>query len=94
MRSTLVDQAKEEFPMHRLCRVLGVSLSGYIAWKNRPASARQRQDMVVLAHIRSSFALSNGTYGGPRMTHEPRDNGLPVGAAATIPRWSRRSSEP
>ncbi len=79
MRSTLVDQAKEEFPMHRLCRVLGVSLSGYIAWKNRPASARQRQDMVLLTHIRSSFALSSGTHGSPRMTHEPRDNGLVVG---------------
>lgn len=83
MRFTLVDQAKEEFPVHRLCRVLGVSQSGYFAWKSRPASARQRQDMVLLAHIRSSFALSNGTYGSPRMTHELRDNGLSVGRHRT-----------
>jgi putative transposase len=67
----------------RLCRVLGISQSGYFAWKNRPASDRQRQDMVVLAHIRSSFALSNGTYGSPRMTHELRDNGLTVGRRRT-----------
>jgi putative transposase len=79
MRFALVDQAKEAFPVHRLCRVLGVSQSGYFAWKNRPASDRQRQDMVLLAHIRSSFAVSNGTYGSPRMTHELRDNGLTVG---------------
>lgn len=83
MRFALVDQAKEAFPVHGLCRVLGVSQSGYFAWKNRPASDRQRQDMVLLAHIRSSFALSNGTYGSPRMTHELQDNGLSVGRRRT-----------
>jgi transposase InsO family protein len=83
MRFALVDQAKEAFPVHRLCRVLGVSQSGYFDWKNRPAGDRQRQDMVLLAHIRSSFALSNGTYGSPRMTYELRDNGLTVGRRRT-----------
>lgn len=83
MRFALVDQAKEEFPVHRLCDVLGVSQSGYFAWKNRPASARQHQDMVLLAHVRSSFALSNGTYGSPRMTRELRDQGLAVGRRRT-----------
>ena len=74
-----IDQAKEAFPVHRLCHVLSVSQSGYVSWKNRPASDRQRQDMVLLAHIRSSFAMSNGTYGSLRMTHELRGNGLTVG---------------
>src|SRR3954454_4033346 len=53
MRFRLVDQAKKEFPVHRLCKVLGVSQSGYFAWKDRPASWRQRQDMILLAHVRS-----------------------------------------
>lgn len=79
MRFALVDQAKEEFPVHRLCDVLGVSQSGYFAWKSRPASERQHQDMVLLAHVRSSFARSNGTYGSPRMTQELQDSGLAVG---------------
>jgi len=35
--------------------------------------------MVLLAHVRSAFALSNGTYGSPRMTRELRDSGLTVG---------------
>jgi putative transposase len=83
MRFALVDQAKEAFPVPRLCRVLGVSQSGYFAWKNRPASDRQRQDMVLLAHIRASFALSNGTYGSPRMTHELQDDGLSVSRRRT-----------
>src|SRR5215469_12456446 len=34
---------------------------------------------VLLAHVRSAFALSNSTYGSPRMTRELRDSGLTVG---------------
>ena len=72
-------RAKAEFPVHRLCHVLGVSQSGYFAWRGRPACRRQRDDMVLLAHVRSVFALSNATYGSPRMTRELRDSGLKVG---------------
>jgi putative transposase len=78
MRFALVDGAKAEFPVHRVCRVLGVSQSGYFDWRGRPACRRQRDDMVLLAHVRSAFALSNGTYGSPRMTRELQDSGLTV----------------
>ena len=83
MRFRLIDQAKAEFPVQRLCKVLGVSQSGYFAWKHRPVSRRQRQDMVLLAHVRSAFALSNGTYGSPRMTRELQDDGHLVGRRRT-----------
>ena len=83
MRFKLVDAAKKEFPVQRLCKVLGVSQSGYFAWQSRPASRRQREDLVLLAHVRSAFALSNGTYGSPRMTHELQDQGLSVGRRRT-----------
>lgn len=79
MRFRLIDAAKKEFPVQRLCKVLGVSPSGCFAWKERPACRRQRDDMVLLAHVRSAFALSSGTYGSPRMTYELRDHGLAIG---------------
>lgn len=79
MRFRLIDAAKKEFPVQRLCKVLGVSQSGYFAWKDRPACRRQNEDMVLLAHIRSAFALSNATYGSPRMTRELRDDGITIG---------------
>src|SRR4051812_28538274 len=60
VRFALIDGAKAQFPVHRLCRVLGVSQSGYFAWRGRSACHRQRDDMVLLAHVRSAFALSNG----------------------------------
>jgi putative transposase len=83
MSFALIDEAKEEFPVHRLCRVLGVSQSGYFAWKGRPACRRQHEDMVLLAQVRSAFALSHGTYGSPRMTRELQANGLAVGRRRT-----------
>lgn len=83
MRFRLIDVAKEDFPVQRLCKVLDVSPSGYFAWRSRPASSRQREDLVLLAQIRSSFALSRGTYGSPRMTRELQDEGFNVGRRRT-----------
>jgi putative transposase len=70
MRFRLIDAAKKEFPVQRLCTVLGVSQSGYFAWKDRPACRRQNEDMALLAHIRSAFALSNATLRQP--AHDAR----------------------
>jgi putative transposase len=84
VRFALIDEAKEEFLVHRLCHVLGVSQSGYFAWKGRPACRRQHEDMVLLAHVQSVSALSNGTYGSPRMTRELQDSGLAVGRRRTV----------
>jgi putative transposase len=83
MKFQLIDAAKEEFPVQRLCKVLGVSQSGTFAWRSRPASRCQRDDLVLLAHVRSAFVLSNGTYGSPRMTRELQDQGLRVGRRRT-----------
>ena len=79
MRFQLIDAAKKDFPVQRLCKVLDVSPSGYFAWRNRLASRRQREDLVLLAHVRSAFSLSHETYGSPRMTYELREQGLAAG---------------
>jgi putative transposase len=83
MKFQFIDLAKESFPVTPLCQVLGVSQSGYFAWRSRPASPRQREDLVLLAHIRSAFARSNATYGSPRLTRELQDEGLQAGRRRT-----------
>lgn len=51
----------------RLCRVLGVSRSGYYAWANRGPSARRRSDLALTAQIHHVFDASRCTYGAPRI---------------------------
>jgi len=65
--------------LSRLCEIMDVSPRGYRAWRSRPASRRQRTDMVLLAHIREQFRLSLGSYGRPRMTEELKELGFDVG---------------
>ncbi|MBB6253169.1 hypothetical protein FHS74_003738, partial [Nitrospirillum iridis] len=38
----LIDAKKAEIPVNRSCGLLGVSGSGYYAWKRRKASVRQQ----------------------------------------------------
>lgn len=49
----------------------------------RPACQRQRADLVHLAHIRTAFALSNGTCGTPRMHRDLVDEGHAIGRHRT-----------
>ncbi len=79
MMFALIDAKKAEVPIETACAALGVSVSGFYAWKNRPASRRQTDDMVLLAHIRAEFSTSNGTYGSPRMHAELTESGLAIG---------------
>jgi hypothetical protein len=58
MRFRLIDAAKKEFRVQRLCKVLGVSQSGYFAWKDRPACHRQNEDLVLLRTGPSSRILT------------------------------------
>ena len=83
MKFAFIDAEKASFPISRMCRVLGVSQSGFFAWQERPACRRQQQDMVYLAHIRTAFALSNGTYGSPRMHRDLVDEGHEIGRHRT-----------
>ena len=76
MRFQLIDAGTEEVPVPRLGKGLGVSPSGSFAGQSRPASRRQREDLVRLAPVRSAFALSKGTSGSPRRTRELQDTGL------------------
>ncbi len=58
--------------------MLQVSVSGYYVWKHRLPSQRQLDDLTLLVHIRSHFALSNQTYGAPRMHAALQEEGLAV----------------
>ena len=61
-----------------MCRVLGVSSSGYYAWRRRRPSARARRDEGLREAIRAIHEDSRGTYGVPRMHAELSAQGCRV----------------
>jgi putative transposase len=73
-----------------LCRILGVSPSGYYAWRGRPPSRRARDDARLLEAIRHSHAESDGTYGAPRVHRDLREQDTRVGRKR-IARLMRRA---
>ncbi len=83
MSCAFIETERASFPISRMCQPLGVSQSGFFAWRERPAYQRQRQDMVCLALIRTAFALSNGTCGNPRMHRDLIDDGHRIGRHRT-----------
>ena len=56
--------------------MLGVSRSGYSAWRTRAPSARARANQELTRHIREVHEQSRGTYGAPRIWAELRDRGV------------------
>ena len=65
------------YPVATACRLLGVSTSGFYAWLKRGPSQRTRQDARLTERIRAVHTRSRGTYGAPRIHHDPvgRDKG-------------------
>ena len=62
-----------------LCRTLGVSRSGYYAWRDRPASIRATADAALSVQIRTIHQRSRGTYGERRVHFELGDLGIHIG---------------
>ncbi len=50
-----------------LCRILEVSRSGYYEWRHREDSERSRSNRLLQVLIRSTFVMSDETYGAIRV---------------------------
>lgn len=79
MRFAFIRAHDQEFKILLLCRVLGVSRSGYYAWLKRPPSERERADQELAQLIRATHQRSRGTYGSPRIHAELKAQGRKVG---------------
>lgn len=77
-RFRFVEQEKARYPVRILCAAVGVSPSGYYAWRARGPSARARSDAALTLEIRRSHARSRGTYGVPRVHADLLEAGFRV----------------
>ena len=74
-----VDEHRHLWPVRTICAVLGISTSGYYAWRRRPESRRAVENRSLLAEIRRMHAESSGCYGAPRIHATLRAAGRRVG---------------
>src|SRR5262245_52339234 len=71
---------KAHYPIRVLARVLGVTPSGFYAWRGRPLLSPQvRRNETLRRRIRLIHADSRGTYGSPRILRALREDGERVG---------------
>lgn len=90
------------WPTRLMCRSLGVSSGGFYEWLARAPSARSQEDVRLTRSIRQSFALSDRTYGSPRVWHDLRTAGERCGKnrvarlmqAAQLQARTRRRRQP
>jgi putative transposase len=74
----MVEHGKE-FRVQAMCRVLGVSRSGFYRWRQHPEGPRAREDRKLLVHIRAVSQQSRGRYGSPRVYRALKEQGVRCG---------------
>jgi len=72
----LIDAEKASYPISLLCRVLGVSRSGYYQWKDRSPSKSDRENAALTEKIRQIHHRSRQIYGYPRVHAELKALGV------------------
>lgn len=63
------------FPIRLMCAVLGVSASGYYAWRTRAPSTRAQANIVLLEEIRRLHRASRDSYGVLNIREDLRELG-------------------
>lgn len=81
-RFRFVSDHHHDYGVKRLCTVLGVSRSGYYAWRDRGPSAHAQRDVELAAVAVEVHQRSRRTYGAPRVHAELGRLGHHVGPEA------------
>jgi putative transposase len=80
-----VKSNQADYPVATLCRILGISTSGYYAWLNRPPSARAQSDARLSERIRALHQRSRSSYGVPRILEDLQEEGERVNHKRVAP---------
>ncbi|MBK9646946.1 MAG: transposase [Deltaproteobacteria bacterium] len=101
-RFAFIHSQRSTWPIRTLCRALGVSASGYYAWRGRPESQHSQEDRRLMEQIRRIYAAGMGAFGSPRVHAELQAQGVRVSRKrvarlmqeARLVGWSGRGPRP
>jgi putative transposase len=79
MKYAFIANHRKEFQVKRMCRVLGVTRSGFYAWQAQPLSKQAQANQALLEHIRTAYQTSDRTYGSPRIQLSLSQQGVVCG---------------
>jgi putative transposase len=79
MKYTFMAAHESQYPVKRMCRVLGVQRSGYYAWRRRKPNSREEANRALLELIEKEHQKSRQTYGSPRLQVVLRRQGVKCG---------------
>jgi len=75
----LINVERANFPVAMMCRLLGVSPSGFYAWRKRDVSDHDKADVLLTAKVKAIFVGSRQRYGSPRVHADLEAQGVAVG---------------
>ncbi|MCP4147400.1 MAG: IS3 family transposase [bacterium] len=74
-----IRQQQKAYPVTVLCRVMGVSRSGYYKYLKTEHENKVDPDFELIAKVRKIHSDTRGSYGSRRMSGQLRDDGYDVG---------------
>ena len=78
MKFSFIAAKRAEHRVSILCRCLGVTRSGFYAWRRRPESTHAGMDRRLRVLVRASFDTSRRRYGSPRIHADLADQDVHV----------------
>lgn len=78
MKYAFINTQLAHYAVTHMCRWLGVSRSGYYAWRDRPASPTATRRAALAELIGEIFTEYDETYGYRRIAHELARRGYPA----------------
>lgn len=67
MKFAFIEKNRNQYTVRRLCRLLGVSTSGFYAWRDRPISRHRQYDITLMGVIRELHQGYRRCYGAARL---------------------------
>jgi putative transposase len=74
-----IEELRHQYPLLPMCRQLGVSASGYYAWRRRKPSLRAQQELRLEAEIQAAHLRTRETCGPERLQKDLAEHGVQIG---------------